>query len=293
LDLSYTREEIAFRSEVQAFLEQHLPAELSARVLGSRRLTRDDIVRWHIVLARRGWVAPLWPTEHGGAGWDVVQRHIFEEQCALAGAPPIIPFGVAMVGPVIIEFGSEHQKQHYLPRILDGSDWWCQGYSEPGSGSDLASLRTRALREGDTYIVNGQKTWTTLGQHANMMFCLVRTDADAKPQAGISVLLIDMTSPGITLRPIITLDGAHEVNDVFFDDARVPAANLVGEQNRGWTCAKYLLAPVTRRSVRPNKRCRSCGRWLRCSPTRGAGSSKRFHSGADWPNWKSSCRRWK
>jgi alkylation response protein AidB-like acyl-CoA dehydrogenase len=241
LDLSYTREEIAFRSEVRAFLDQHLPAELSARVLGSRRLTRDDIVRWHQTLARRGWVAPLWPTDHGGAGWDVVQRHIFEEECALAGAPPIIPFGVAMVGPVIIEFGSDRQKQHYLPRILDGSDWWCQGYSEPGSGSDLASLRTSAVRQGDHYLVNGQKTWNTLGHYADWIFCLVRTSTEGRPQQGISFLLIDMKSPGITLRPITMLDGEHEINEIWFDNVQVPAQNLVGDENKGWTYAKFLL----------------------------------------------------
>ena len=241
MDLEYTADELAFRAEVRCFLQESLPQDLSDKVLANKRIRRDDIVRWHLILAKRGWVATLWPTEYGGAGWNVVRRHIFDDECALAGAPPILPFGVQMVGPVIIKFGTEAQKKHYLPRILDGTDWWCQGYSEPGSGSDLASLSTRALRQGDHYIVNGQKTWTTLGQHANRIFCLVRTDPAAKQQQGISFLLIDMASPGITVRPIITLDGEHEINEVFFDDVQVPVANLVGTENQGWTCAKYLL----------------------------------------------------
>jgi alkylation response protein AidB-like acyl-CoA dehydrogenase len=241
VNLDYTPVELAFRDEVRRFLADHLPPEARSKVIGNKRLTREDYVRWHTVLAKRGWVAPLWPQEHGGAGWDVVRRHIFDEELSLAGAPPIIPFGVAMVGPVILRFGTDHQKAHYLPRILDGTHWWCQGYSEPGSGSDLASLATRAMRDGDHYVVNGQKTWTTLAQFANMIFCLVRTDPTAKQQRGISFLLIDMASPGITVRPIITLDGEHEVNEVFFDDVRVPLTNLVGSENEGWTCAKYLL----------------------------------------------------
>lgn len=241
MDLEYTPEEQAFRAEVRQFLKEQLPLDLSEKVLGNRRLTRDDFVRWHVILAKRGWVAPGWPKEFGGAGWDVVRRHIFDEEAALAGAPSIVPFGVQMVGPVIIKFGTPAQQQYYLPRILDGTDWWCQGYSEPGSGSDLASLTTRAVRDGDYYIVNGQKTWTTYGQYANKIFCLVRTDPNAKPQEGISFLLIDMDTPGITVRPIITLDGEHEVNEIFFDDVRVPVANLVGAENQGWTCAKYLL----------------------------------------------------
>jgi alkylation response protein AidB-like acyl-CoA dehydrogenase len=241
VDLEYTPEEQAFRAEVRQFLKEQLPLDLSEKVLGNRRLTRDDFVRWHVILAKRGWVAPGWPKEFGGAGWDVVRRHIFDEEAALAGAPSIVPFGVQMVGPVIIKFGTPAQQQYYLPRILDGTDWWCQGYSEPGSGSDLASLTTRAVRDGDYYIVNGQKTWTTYGQYANKIFCLVRTDPNAKPQEGISFLLIDMDTPGITVRPIITLDGEHEVNEIFFDDVRVPVANLVGAENQGWTCAKYLL----------------------------------------------------
>ncbi|WEJ74868.1 acyl-CoA dehydrogenase family protein [Pseudomonas sp. PSE14] len=241
MDIHYTPEELAFREEVRAFLRDKLPAELAAKVKLGKRLSKEDNVFWMRTLNDRGWHASLWPVEYGGTGWSVVQKYIFEEECAIAGAPRVLPFGAVMVGPVIINFGTEEQKAHYLPRILDMTDWWAQGYSEPGSGSDLASLKTRAVREGDHYIVNGQKTWTTMGQHADWIFCLVRTDPQAKAQRGISFLLIDMKSPGITVRPIITLDGEHEVNEVFFDNVKVPVANLVGQENDGWTCAKYLL----------------------------------------------------
>ena len=196
---------------------------------------------WHATLNAQGWLASHWPQEWGGTGWTPVERFIFENECALAGAPRIVPFGLSMLAPVLIKYGTDAQKRHWLPRILDGSDWWCQGYSEPGAGSDLASVKTTAVRDGDDYIVNGQKTWTTLGQHANMIFCLVRTSSTGKRQEGISFLLIDMNSPGVVLRPIITLDGEHEVNEVFFSDVRVPVGNLVGDEGRGWTCAKYLL----------------------------------------------------
>jgi alkylation response protein AidB-like acyl-CoA dehydrogenase len=241
MDLNFAPEDLAFRDTVRAWLAENLPADLQRKVLNHQRLKRDDYVRWHRIVHRQGWVAPNWPVEHGGPGWSRVQQHIWEEECARAGTPPILPFGVNMVAPVIIAFGNEAQKRHYLPRILSCDDWWCQGYSEPGSGSDLASLKTRAVRDGDHYVVNGQKTWTTLGQHADMMFCLVRTDPDARKQEGISFLLIDMKTPGITVRPIITLDEDHEVNEVFFDNVKVPVANLIGEENRGWTYAKYLL----------------------------------------------------
>jgi alkylation response protein AidB-like acyl-CoA dehydrogenase len=241
MDLNYSAADEAFRAEVRDWLAANLPRELQAKVYNHRRLTREEFVRWHKILSARGWVAPAWPVEWGGTGWTAAQRHIFEEECARAGTPQIMPFGVAMVAPVIMRFGSEGQKRHFLPRIYDCTDWWCQGYSEPGSGSDLASLSTRAVREGDHYVVNGQKTWTTMGQYADWIFCLVRTDPEAKKQEGISFLLIDMKTPGITVRPIRTLDEDHEVNEVFFDDVRVPAGNLVGEENRGWTCAKYLL----------------------------------------------------
>lgn len=241
MDIHFTPEELAFRSEVRAFLEQNLPADIAEKVRLGRRLTKEDHQRWQKILNQKGWYAVNWPQEHGGTGWSVVQKHIFDEECAAAGAPRLVAFGVNMVAPVIIKFGTQAQKDDYLPRILRSEDWWCQGYSEPGAGSDLASLKTRAERDGDHYVVNGQKTWTTLGQHANRIFCLVRTDPSAKKQEGISFLLIDMDTPGITVRPIITLDGEHEVNEVFFDNVRVPVANLVGEENKGWTCAKYLL----------------------------------------------------
>jgi len=241
MNIHFTPEEQAFRQEVQAFLRSNLPDDLARKVRLGRRLAKSDHQRWQKILSQQGWYAVNWPVEHGGTGWSVVQKHIFDEECAAAGAPRIVSFGVNMVAPVIIRFGTPAQKDYYLPRILSGEDWWCQGYSEPGAGSDLASLKTRAHRDGDHYVVNGQKTWTTLGQHANRIFCLVRTDTGAKKQEGISFLLIDMDTPGITVRPIITLDGEHEVNEVFFDNVRVPVENLVGEENCGWTSAKYLL----------------------------------------------------
>ncbi|HTT39709.1 MAG TPA: acyl-CoA dehydrogenase family protein [Burkholderiales bacterium] len=241
MDLNYTPEEQAFREQVRAFVRAELPADISRKVLEHKRLAKEDYVRWQKVLHRKGWIAPGWPVEYGGTGWNAVQKHIFDEECAEAGAPPVIAFGVSMVGPVIIAFGSPWQKQHYLPRILSSEDWWCQGYSEPGAGSDLASLKTRAERSGDKYVVNGQKTWNTLGQYADMIFCLVRTSVTAKRQEGISFLLIDIRSPGVTVRPIITLEGEHEVNEIWFENVEVPVENLVGEEGRGWSYAKYLL----------------------------------------------------
>jgi alkylation response protein AidB-like acyl-CoA dehydrogenase len=241
MDLEYTAEDQAFRAKVRSFLEENLPKDLQQKVLARKRLSRDESVRWHRILHRQGWVAPGWPVEHGGTGWSPRERHIWAEEVAFAGAPGVLGFGIGLLAPVLLGFASEEQKRHYLPRILAADDWWCQGYSEPGAGSDLASLKTRAVREGDHYIVNGQKTWTTLAQHANMIFCLVRTDNSGRKQEGISFLLIDMTSPGITVRPIITIDQDHEVNEVFFDDVKVPVANLIGEENKGWTYAKFLL----------------------------------------------------
>ncbi|HJV01106.1 MAG TPA: acyl-CoA dehydrogenase family protein [Burkholderiaceae bacterium] len=241
MDLNYTAEDLAFRDMVRAFLAANLPSDLQQKVRQHLRLQKDDYVRWHRIVARQGWAAPAWPVEFGGTGWNATQRHIWEEECARAGTPPILPFGINMVAPVIMAFGNAEQKAYYLPRILSCEDWWCQGYSEPGSGSDLASLKTTAERVGDQYIVNGQKTWTTLGQHADMIFCLVRTDPNVRKQEGISFLLIDMKTPGITVRPIIMLDEDHEVNEVFFDNVKVPAANLIGKENKGWTYAKYLL----------------------------------------------------
>ena len=241
MDLNYTAEDLAFRDTVRAFLNANLPKDLQDKVLNHKRLSKEDFVRWHKIVAKQGWVGTGWPTQYGGTGWSPVQRHIWEEECARAGTPAIMPFGVNMVAPVIMAFGNEAQKRYYLPRILNCDDWWCQGYSEPGSGSDLASLKTRAERQGDHYIVNGQKTWTTLAQHADMIFCLVRTDPTARKQEGISFLLINMHTPGITVRPIIMLDEEHEVNEVFFDNVKVPVENLIGEENKGWTYAKYLL----------------------------------------------------
>ncbi|HZP92936.1 MAG TPA: acyl-CoA dehydrogenase family protein [Burkholderiales bacterium] len=242
MDLSFTPEENAFREEVRGFVAQELPGDVKRKVLEHRRLQKDDIYRWHKALYERGWVAPNWPVEYGGTGWNAIQRHIFDEEAAAGGAPRLSPFGLNMIGPVLIEFGAEQQKRRYLPSILSGEQWWCQGYSEPGSGSDLASLKTRAERRGDVYLVNGQKTWNTHGQWADMIFCLVRTSSTGRKQEGISMLLVDMRSPGVEVRPIITLDGEHEVNEVWLQDVEVPAENLVGEEGRGWTIAKFLLS---------------------------------------------------
>ncbi|HEY4999424.1 MAG TPA: acyl-CoA dehydrogenase family protein [Usitatibacter sp.] len=241
MDLNYSPEEQAFREHVRGWLRENLPGDLQDKVSRYAHLTKEDLQRWHKILATQGWVAPSWPKEWGGTGWDPVQRYIFEEESGYAGAPPLLPFGLAMCGPVLLKFGSDGQKRRFLPRIYDGSDFWCQGYSEPGSGSDLASLKTRATLEGGHYIVNGQKTWTTLAHYGDWIFCLVRTDSGAKKQEGISFLLIDMKTPGITVRPLILMDGGHEVNEVFFDDVKVPVENRVAEEGMGWTVAKYLL----------------------------------------------------
>src|SRR3954469_15806937 len=246
MDLNYSADELAFRDEVRAWLGANLPAELRDKVESYTHLSRDELLGWHRILAAKGWVAPAWPREWGGTGWNVVQRYIFEEELGYAGSPPLIPFGLSMCGPVLLQFGTEAQKQRFLPRIYKGEDFWCQGYSEPGSGSDLASLKTSARRvnggRGDHYVVNGQKIWTTLAHYADWIFCLVRSDSStAKRQEGISFLLIDMKTPGITVRPLMLMDGAHEVNEVFFDDVRVPAENLVHQEGKGWTVAKYLL----------------------------------------------------
>lgn len=241
MDLSFTPEQEAFRQEARDFLAAELPRRTAEKVRTGKHLTRDDMQGWHDILNARGWLAAHWPIEHGGPGWDVVRQFIFEHESALAHAPRLVPFGLSMLGPVLIKFGSDAQKAYYLPRILSGEDWWCQGYSEPGAGSDLAGLKCAAVLDGDHYVVNGQKTWTTLGQFANKIFCLVRTDSAGKTQDGISFLLIDMDTPGIEVRPIVLLDGDAEVNEVFFTDVRVPKENLVGQQDRGWTYAKYLL----------------------------------------------------
>ena len=241
MDLSYSPAERAFQAEVREFLARALPPGIAARIASGQEPGREDMVRWHAILNDRGWLGGAWPRAFGGQGWGPVESHIFEEECALADAPRIVPFGVKMLGPVLMKFGSPDQQATLLPRILDGRDWWCQGYSEPGAGSDLASLRTRAARDGDHYVVTGQKTWTTLGHFANRIFCLVRTRADGKPQEGISFLLIDLDSPGIVMRPIRLIEGGYEVNEVFLTEVRVPRANLVGAENQGWTIAKFLL----------------------------------------------------
>ena len=237
----FTVEEDAFRLTVRKFLDDKLPADLRQRMLSGERPTRDDKVTWSRLLHARGWGGYTWPAEHGGPGFSPIQRYIFEDEAWQAGAPEVVPFGLKMVAPVIMKFGSDAQKQRFLPRIASLEDYWCQGYSEPGSGSDLASLKTRAVRDGDDYLVTGQKIWTTEAHDAEWIFCLVRTASDGRKQDGISFLLIDMKTPGITVRPIITFDGAHEVNEVWFDNVRVPVANRIGEEGQGWTCAKYLL----------------------------------------------------
>jgi alkylation response protein AidB-like acyl-CoA dehydrogenase len=242
MDLNYSAEEAAFREEVRSWLNANLPDDLRRKVADYEHLSKDDLLRWHKILAKKGWVAPAWPKEWGGTGWNVVQRYIFEEELGYAGSPMLIPFGLAMCAPVLLRFGSEAQKKRFLPRIYHGEDFWCQGYSEPGSGSDLASLKTKAVRQGEHYLVNGQKIWTTLAHYADWIFCLVRTDSNTeRRQEGISFLLMEMKTPGITVRPLILMDGAHEVNEVFFDDVKVPVENLVHEEGKGWTVAKYLL----------------------------------------------------
>ena len=276
MDLNFTPEELAFRQEIRQWVREHLPADISHKVHNALRLTKDDLQRWARILGARGWLGYGWPKEFGGPGWNAVQRHLFEEECALAGAPRIVPFGPVMVAPVIQAFGSPEQQQRHLPGIMSGDVWWCQGYSEPGSGSDLASLKTRAERRGDVYVVNGQKTWTTLAQHADWIFCLVRTSFEGKPQTGISFLLIDMKTPGISVRPIIMLDGEHEVNEVFFDNVEVPVGNLVGQENQGWTYAKYLLAHERTNIADVNRAKRELERLKRIAKSEGVWDDVRF-----------------
>ena len=241
MDLRFTDEELAFRQEVRAFMKSALPERLRRKMIDRHHPSKQDLVHWQQTLNAKGWAVPHWPVEWGGTGWDPVRQYIFQDELQQAPAPSPLPFNTSMVGPVIIAFGSEEQKRRFLPRIANLDDWWCQGFSEPGAGSDLASLKTTAKRDGDHYVVNGQKTWTTLAQHADWIFCLVRTDMAAKKQEGISFLLIDMKTPGITVRPIETIDGGHEINEVFLDDVRVPVENLVGQENKGWDYAKFLL----------------------------------------------------
>ncbi len=241
MDLRFTPEEIAFRDEARKFFTTEVPLEVRRKVIEGRGLSKQDIVTAHKALHKRGWATPNWPVEWGGCNWTPIQIYMYQEEMQAAGVPPPLAFNTSMNGPVLIQFGTEAQKKKFLPRMAALDDWWCQGFSEPGAGSDLASLKTTAVRQGDHYIVNGQKIWTTLAQHADWIFCLVRTDPSAKKQLGISYLLIDMKTPGIEVRPIQTMDGSAEVNEVFFDNVKVPVENLVGEENRGWDCAKFLL----------------------------------------------------
>ncbi|MCC7265854.1 MAG: acyl-CoA dehydrogenase family protein [Caulobacteraceae bacterium] len=247
MDMNFSPEDVAFREEVRAFIAENYPKELRAKQDAGEELSKEDMLSWHRILARKGWVAPSWPKEYGGTDWTPTQKYIWGEEQARADTLGLMPFGLSMLAPVLLNFGTEEQKKTFLPGIYNGDVWWCQGYSEPGAGSDLASLKTRAERiTGDDgkeyYLVNGQKTWTTMGQHADWGFFLVRTDPNVKPQTGISFLLIDMKTPGIEVRRITTLEGGHEVNDVFLDNVKVPVENRIYEENKGWTCAKALLA---------------------------------------------------
>jgi len=276
MDLSFTPEEQKFREEIRAWVKENLPAEISHKVHNALELTRDDLQRWAKILGKKGWLGYGWPKEFGGPGWTAVEKHLFEEEAALAGAPRIIPFGPVMVAPVIMAYGNAEQQKRFLPGIASGEVWWSQGYSEPGSGSDLASVKTKAERKGDKYIVNGQKTWTTLGQHGDWMFNLVRTSNEGKPQTGISFLLLDMKSPGVTVRPIKLLDGGHEVNEVWFDNVEVPAENLIGEENKGWTYAKHLLSHERTNIADVNRAKRELERLKRLAKSEGVWEDQRF-----------------
>ncbi|MAL97740.1 MAG: pimeloyl-CoA dehydrogenase large subunit [Alteromonadaceae bacterium] len=241
MELSLTPEEQAFADEIRSFVAENLPQDIAEKVRQNAYLLREDSMRWQQILATRGWHCIGWPEEYGGPGWSVTQRFLFELICGEMDCPVIQPFGPRMAGPVIYTFGTPEQKAKYLPGILNSTDWWCQGYSEPQAGSDLATLATRAEEDGEDYIVNGQKIWTSYAHYANWMFCLVRTSKEDRPQKGISFVLIDMATPGITVEPIIGLDGRHSFNTVFFDNVRVPKANRIGEEGKGWTYAKFLL----------------------------------------------------
>jgi len=276
MDLNFTADELAFRQEVRQWVADNLPKDISHKVHHALRLSRDDMQRWAKILGKKGWLASGWPKPFGGPGWNAVQKHLFEEECARAGSPRIVPFGPVMVAPVIMAFGSPEQQKRFLPGIASGEVWWSQGYSEPGAGSDLASLKTRAERRGDKYVVNGQKTWTTLGQFGEWIFCLVRTSSDGKPQTGISFLLVDMKSPGVTVRPIVMLDGEPEVNEVFFDNVEVPAENLIGEENKGWTYAKHLLAHERTNIADVNRAKREIERLKRIARAEGVYDDGRF-----------------
>ena len=276
MDLAFTAEEQQFRDDVRAWVAANLPADIAHKVHNALHLSRDDMQRWAKILGSKGWLGHGWPKEFGGPGWNAIQKHLFEEECALAGAPRVVPFGPVMVAPVIMAFGTPEQQQRFLPGIASGEVWWSQGYSEPGSGSDLASVKCRAVRDGDTFVVNGQKTWTTLGQYGEWIFCLVRTSTEGKPQTGISFLLIDMKTPGVTVRPIVLLDGEPEVNEVFFDNVIVPAENLIGEENKGWTYAKHLLSHERTNIADVNRAKRELERLKRIAKAEGVYDDSRF-----------------
>jgi alkylation response protein AidB-like acyl-CoA dehydrogenase len=276
MDLAFTPEEQTFREDIRAWVKASLPADISHKVHNALRLSRDDHQRWAKILGKKGWLGHGWPKEFGGPGWNAIQKHLFEEECALAGAPRVIPFGPVMVAPVIMAFGNAEQQQRFLPGIGSGEVWWSQGYSEPGSGSDLASVKCKAEKQGNKYIVNGQKTWTTLGQYGEWIFCLVRTSNEGKPQTGISFLLIDMKSRGVTVRPIKLLDGESEVNEVWFDNVEVPLENLIGEENKGWTYAKHLLSHERTNIADVNRAKRELERLKRIAKTEGVYDDPRF-----------------
>jgi alkylation response protein AidB-like acyl-CoA dehydrogenase len=276
MDLAFTKDEEQFRLEIRAWVHANLPKHISHKVHNALRLSRDDMQAWAKILGKKGWLGYGWPQEFGGPGWNAVQKHLFEEECALAGAPRIVPFGPVMVAPVIMAFGSPEQQQRFLPGIASGEVWWSQGYSEPGAGSDLASLKTRAERVGNDYIVNGQKTWTSLAQYGDWIFCLVRTSSEGKPQTGISFLLIDMKTPGITIRPIKLIEGESEVNEVWFDNVKVPVENLIGEENKGWTYAKHLLSHERTNIADINRAKRELERLKRIAKLEGVWDDMRF-----------------
>ncbi len=276
MDLAFTTEEENFRQEVRGWVHAHLPADIAHKVHNALHLTKDDMQSWAKILGKKGWLGHAWPTQFGGPGWNAVQKHLFEEECALAGAPRVVPFGPVMVAPVIMAYGSPEQQKRHLPGIASGDVWWSQGYSEPGAGSDLASLKCKAERMGDKFIVNGQKTWTTLGQYGEWIFCLVRTSNEGKPQTGISFLLIDMASKGVSVRPIKLLDGECEVNEVWFDNVEVPAENLVGEENKGWNYAKYLLAHERTNIADVNRSKRELERLKKIAKLEGVYNDTRF-----------------
>ena len=242
MNLSFSEEDLSFQEEVRSFIADNYPADIKNKMDNGIPLSKEDILTWQRILSKKGWFAVNWPEEYGGTGWTVTQKHIFQNELASANTPTLVPFGVSMCGPVIYSFGTQEQKDKFLPGIINNDVWWCQGYSEPGSGSDLASLKTKAVKDGDHYIVNGTKTWTTMAQHADWIFCLVRTETTDIKQQGISFLLIDMKTPGVEVKPIITIDGSHEVNMVYLDNVKVPVENLIGEEGAGWNIAKFLLA---------------------------------------------------